>query len=436
MQVISPNNKEHIDSKALQSYYSTTKKTIQEYINSLNSYNRFKSMKHLSSQGTILDDRSKLIDLYEACLSQDAHLKATLETLFSQIIGERYALARQNEKGKYVVDHKETKKIQGTQFIKLIKGVVESQLFGFTAIEVLPEIDPINGKLKEINLLERRNILPYQRRIVKRQGSYEGWGFDDPKYSSHYILVDSGEIGLFSVTTPLILAKKFTFANYINFGHTYGQPIIHGKTDADNDSSRHRLANEISSAAQNKVIVTGKEDEIDIKAFTMSNSEKIYTSLIETVNKEVSNAILGSESMAGSTQSYVGATRAHQDIFRDRVEVYREYVENIMNEQIIPRLISMGYLSEGVEFKYSKKLEMSNSERIELYNFLTEKYEVTPEEIEKEFGVSVGRQINSSSSYSSLSLGDNEVERMSDEEYFKRYGRHRGAINFLKERGR
>ena len=90
---------------------------------------------------------------------------------------------------------------------------------------------------------------------------------------------------------------------------------------------RKRLANSIANAAQKKVIVTGLNDEVDIKTFTMSNSEKIYTGLIGMSNAEVSNLILGSESMAGETQSYVGSTKAHQDIFRDRIDVYREYVE-------------------------------------------------------------------------------------------------------------
>ena len=84
------------------------------------------------------------------------------------------------------------------------------------------------------------------------------------------------------------------------------------------------------------MVVTGIEDEVDIKTFTMSNSEKIYTGLIEFVNKEVANLVLGSESMAGGMQSYVGSTKAHQDIFRDRIEVYRRYIENVMNEEIIP----------------------------------------------------------------------------------------------------
>jgi hypothetical protein len=185
------------------------------------------------------------------------------------------------------------------------------------------------------------------------------------------------------------------------------------------------------------VIVTGLGDEIDIKTFTMSNSEKIYTSLIETVNAEVSNLILGSESMAGATQSYVGSTRAHQDIFRDRVDVYREHIENVMNEEIVPRLVKMGYLKSGLEFKYSNRLEMSNKDKIDLYTFITDRYEVSPDEIEKEFGITVGKQLNLEVGGDAGGHGGgyyNEYEPMSDEEYYKRYGRRRGVANFLRER--
>lgn len=433
MAVVTDNEKLNLD--FLESVFRTSKKTIQEYVREIERYCRFKSSMHCTIEGTVLDDRSRLIDLYDACVQQDAHLAATLETLYSQIVGERYMLASQNDKGRYVKDVDETKKIQGTQFIKLIKGIVESRLYGYTAVEILPHIDPKTGKLNEINLIERRNVLPDQKRIVKRQGIWlPGWDFESTQYQDHYILINTGDLGLFSATTPLILAKKFTLANYVNFSHTYGQPIIHGKTESENIQDRKRLANDISNAAQNKVIVTGLSDEVDIKAFTMSNSERIFTGLIEVVDKNVSNLILGSESMAGETQSYVGATRAHQDIFRDRVDVYREYIENVMNEQVIPRLVKMGYIKEGLEFKYSKRLEMSNKDQIDLYQFLTDKYEVSPDEIEKTFGVVVGKQMNflENGGIHGGSGGFDDGDgyghrRMSDEEYYKRYGHSRGG---------
>lgn len=389
--------------------------------------------------GYILDDRSRLIDLYEACLQQDAHIRSVIETLESQILGDRYMLARMNEKGKYIKDVVQTQKIQGSQFDYIIKGIVESKLYGYTLLEIMPDIDSKTGKLAEVNIIERRNVLPDQQVVLKRQGQWmPHWDLRNAAYKRHYVLISSGDLGLFSATTPLILAKKFTVANYVNFSHTYGQPIIHGKTVSESNVDRKRLANEIANAAQNKVVVTGIEDEVDIKTFTMSNSEKIYTGLIEFVNREVSNLVLGSESMAGGMQSYVGSTKAHQDIFRDRIEVYRRYIENIMNEEIVPRLVAMGYISPGLEFKYSNRIEMNNEDRIKLYSLITDKYEVAPDEIEKEFGINVGKQLNvmTGMAASGTVVGTSHNDRgiMSDEEYYRRYGHPRGVrvANFLR----
>ena len=396
-------NQGKIDSQTLESIFRTSKKTIQEYVSEIERNCRYKSTRSQVVKGVILDDRSRLIDLYEACVQQDAHIRSVLETLESQIIGERYMLARQNANGQYVRDVEATKKIQGSQFIKIIKGIAESKLYGYTLIEINPTIDPITGKLNDVNLIERRNVLPEQKTVLKRQGIWlPNWDLETPKYKKNYILINSGDLGLFSATTPLILAKKVTLANYINFSHTYGQPIIHGKSESENLGDRNRLANDIASAATNRVIVTGLNDDIDIKAFTMSNSEKIYTSLIELVNAEVSNLILGSESMAGATQSYVGSTKAHQDIFRDRIKVYREYIENAMNEEIIPRLVAMGYIENGLEFKYSGGLEMSVESKIDLYDFLSDKYEIEPDEIAKEFGVVVKKQFNNPAGWNDI----------------------------------
>lgn len=426
-------------SQLLESIFHTSKKVIQEYVREIERTNRYKSVRSNVAEGTILDDRSRLIDLYDACIQQDAHIRAVIETLVSQILGDRYMLARQNEKGKYIKDIGQTQKIQGTQFDKIIKGIVEAKLYGYTLLEIMPHTDPRTGRLSEVNCIERRNVLPDQLRVVKRQGMWNpGWNLTDKAFRRNYILINSGDIGLFSATTPLILAKKFTVANYVNFSHTYGQPIIHGKTVSESNADRKRLAGEIANAAQNKVLVTGLDDEIDIKTFTMSNSEKIYTSLIDFVNKEVSNMILGSESMAGATQSYVGSTKAHQDIFRERIEVYRRFIENVMNEEVIPCLVAMGYIDEGLEFKYSNRIEMNNEDRIKLYGLLTDKYEIAPDEVEKEFGIHVGKQLNvMTAAGMTAGASDNRTHDryiMSDEEYYKRYGHPRSSkvANFLR----
>lgn len=424
----------------LESIFRTSKKTIQEYVREIERDNRYKSSRQDVLLGCILDDRSRLIDLYEACIQQDAHIRSVIETLESQILGDRYMLARINDKGKYVKDVAQTQKIQGSQFDKIIRGIVEAKLYGYTLLEIMPHLDEKTGKLAEVNIVERRNVLADQRIVLRRQGIWlPHWNLNDAAYRQHYILISTGDLGLFSATTPLILAKKFSIASYVGFAGTYSQPIIHGKTVSESNADRQRLAQNIANAAQNKIIVTGTEDEVDIKTFTMSNSEKIYTSLIEFVNKEVSNLVLGSESMAGGMQSYVGSTKAHQDIFRDRIEVYRRYIENIMNEEIVPRLVAMGYISKGLEFRYSNRIEMNNEDRIKLYQLITDKYEVSADEIEKEFGINVGRQLNAiqeleSRNATGVGAGRSDRHLMSDEEYYRRYGHARSSeiVNFLR----
>lgn len=424
----------------LDSVFMTSKKSVQEYVREIERRCRFQSSYRHLQNGTVLDDRSRLIDIYDACVQQDAHLRGVMETLFSQIVGERFMMAKQNAKGKYSKDITATRKVQNTEFLKIIRGIAESKLYGYTGLEFFVD-EKLDENTLRVNFVERRNILADQRKIVQRQGIWmPQWDFDDPKYANHYVLINSGELGLFSAVAPLILAKKFTFANYVNFSHTYGQPIIHGKTESENTIDRKRMANDIASAAQNKVIVTGLNDEVDIKTFTMSNSEHVFTGLIDNVDKDVSNLILGSESMAGATQSYVGSTRAHENIFRDRIEVYRDYIELVMNESIVPRLVKLGYLPDGLEFKYAKRIEMSDEDRIRLFQNLTSSWEMDPETIEQEFGVKVKRQLNVMENAQVPSGGassggrDTPSRRLTDEEYFRRYGRHRDTVNFLRER--
>ena len=84
----------------LESIFKTSKKTIQEYVREIERNNLYRSCRMDTETGYILDDRSRLIDLYEACLQQDAHIRSVIETLESPILGDRYKLARVKEKGK------------------------------------------------------------------------------------------------------------------------------------------------------------------------------------------------------------------------------------------------------------------------------------------------------------------------------------------------
>ena len=79
---------------------------------------------------------------------------------------------------------------------------------------------------------------------------------------------------------------------------------------------------------------------------------------------------------------------------------------------------------------------MNNEDRIKLYSLITDKYEVTADEIEREFGINVGKQLNAipQSQGGGVTAKASDRHVMSDEEYYKRYGYSRGSriTNFIK----
>jgi hypothetical protein len=112
-----------------------------------------------------------------------------------------------------------------------------------------------------------------------------------------------------------------------------------------------------------------------------------------------------------------------------------------MNEQVLPVLKYWDYVPADVFFKYSNQIDMSMENKIKLYDMLTNKYEMSAETIDADFGITVGKQFNIGMSGGSVAGGEDgndDHHIMSDEEYYRRYGHRRGEkvnakVNFLDE---
>ena len=54
------------------------------------------------------------------------------------------------EKGKWIKDDDESKKVQGIQFEKIIKGILDSKFYGYSLIEILEDVVPENMRIGEL----------------------------------------------------------------------------------------------------------------------------------------------------------------------------------------------------------------------------------------------------------------------------------------------
>ena len=393
---------DEFSAKDLYAYFDRSKKSIADYLSeyqNASNYNYYKNLGHK------LDYRYRLIDLYEYGM-QDLHLTSIVDSLFHQIVGERYAI--KDAEGNTLKDA--TKLIKKSWFPKYIRGVLEAKLYGYTLIE-LGDLDKETGTLEEVRFIERRNVAPKDNLVMEFIHDASGWDITSDELKTDYVLVDGEEgFGWMLKALPIVMSKRFALSSHTQYAETYGIPMIVGKTTDDSYEEKKSLANEIAAARDSRVIVTGLEDDITFLNQISNDTNKIYTELVRLTNDELTMLILG-QSATTESQAYAGSAEIQYRVMVDRVEAIREFVQNNVNENLLWRLREKGLdIPEGATLQYSNVLEMSPESKKDLFEVLLGSYEVAPEEVFDTFGVKVGRQILEESNDQLLTYDEKTVK--------------------------
>ena len=388
--------------KDLYAYFDRSKKSIADYLSEYQNASNYNYYKNL---GNRIDYRYRLIDLYEYGM-QDLHLTSIVDSLYHQIVGERYSI--KDAEGNTLKDA--TKLIKGSWFVKYVRGILESKLYGYTLIE-LGDVDEKTGTLEEVRFIERRNVAPKDNLVLEFIHDAAGWDITSDELKTDYVLVDGEEgYGWMLKALPIVMSKRFALSSHTQYAETYGIPMIVGKTTDDSYEEKKSLANDIAAARDSRVIVTGLEDDITFLNQISNDTNKIYTELVRLTNDEMTMLILG-QSATTESQAYAGSAEIQYRVMVDRVEAIREFVQNNVNENLLWRLREKGMdIPEGATLQYSNVLEMSPESKKDLFEVLLGSYEIESEEIYDTFGVTVGRQILEESNDQLLTFGEETVK--------------------------
>lgn len=377
--------KDKLDFDKLYTFYDRSKKAIPDFVRE---YQQVSNYNYHKSTGNTLDYRYRLMDLYDYSML-DLHLTSIVDSLYHQIIGEKYFL--RNPDGS--LNKEATKLINRRWFSQYIRGILESKLYGYTLIE-LGDKDEATGSLKGIKQIERRNVCPKDGIVVEYFHDAYGWDIDSEQLRDDYVLIDGEEgFGWLLKAIPIVMSKRFALSSHTQYAETYGTPLIVGKTMDEDDLAKQKLADEIAQARDMRVLVTGLEDEVRFESQISNDTNKIYTELVRLTNDELTMLILG-QSATTESQAYAGSAEIQYRVMVDRVQAIKEFVENNINEDLMWRLREKGLdIPEGVTFQYSHIMEMTPEQKKDLFRVLLQSYEISPEEIDNNFGVKVGRQI-------------------------------------------
>lgn len=381
-----------------------SRKGIQEFINAWQ-----------AAENITMPRRQKLIDLYDMIML-DNHLSGIIENRKHKVLGETFLLLDKNLKESDKVNI-----FQKSWFDEFVKHCLDAIYYGYSLIE-LKEFG--ENTVQEIALVERRNIVPETKEVLINSYDTKGERFDTPAYNDYYIWVNTG-LGLLLKAAPMVIYKRFSIGSHASFNERFGLPSIIVKTDRDDDEKR-QIEQEMLKVGTEGLGVIGKDDELNyFQPASGSDSSKTFENLIERVNSELSKLVLGHTKSAddeakGGQQTYVNKDAINKSPSEERAESDMTFIQNIVNEQLIPRMISFGYPLEGLTFTYNyvRNRKISENQKTipsDMLRVILEHYELPDDFWEKNFGLQVQKkqkQVENLNNYQNLYSVEQEVANL------------------------
>lgn len=248
------------------------------------------------------------------------------------------------------------------------------------------------GELKTITEIPMPNFDTEKGIIVKTNGDQTGWNYREGIYADYYLQIGKNrELGVLSQMAPVILAKKLAMGSWLDFVEKYGIPPLFITTEREDDRRLNELYDMASNfKAANFMIGRGAE-KFEIPNISSSNSQQVFDTLIERANSEISKRILGGTGLTDE-KGFVGSVEIQYQLAKDRFESDKLFLANIINQELIPRLLKLSPFYaplQGHYFEWDNAETFDSNKIADLVTKLGPYFDLDPEIIEQKTGLKI-----------------------------------------------
>lgn len=331
-------------------------------------------------------NRIPLLDVYDK-IENDNHLTSIQETRLQRILRSKFRIV--NEAGE--TDDELTDLLERPWFEDFQKYCIRKTFRGTQVIEIFELTE--EGEINTVELIPERHIKPHLGIIVEKPDDDKGWNYLDAKMTPYYIQVGkNNELGLNRSIAPTALAKMYAMGAFSTGVDKYGVPYRWIKTDNLSQKRQDELADVLQNMGPAGWGIFSTEETMETLAVDLK--PELFEKLITRCNSEMSKAVLGQDGTSDHKDSSgtYGSLKVLEEVANDRHEADKTFIKNIMNLELIPRLVQIS----SVYSKFANhRFEWDDSEELELTSYidavvkLAEQFELDPDEITKRTGITI-----------------------------------------------
>ncbi|WP_407479952.1 phage portal protein family protein [Elizabethkingia anophelis] len=300
----------------------------------------------ISAEQVYFPNRVLLYDLYHDVVSLDGFLKGIIEKRIKSVLNKKLNFIDKSGK-----ENKEiTKLIRGKAGRKLIRKIIESELWGISGVEFKI------GEKFCFEEIPRKHIKPEKGLITKSQyGQTADGGYKIEDLPFVWVIGEKNNLGLLLSCALYAIYKRGNFGDWAQFVEIFGQPVRIMYYDAYDTKTKEELRKVLRDSGNSLAMMLPKQASFEMKDGKQTNGDgKLQETFKRACNEEMAIAILGNtETTSSSKSSGYAQSKEHAEQQEEIIAADLTLIENELNsDHFLNILKSYGYDVDGGEFKY------------------------------------------------------------------------------------
>lgn len=322
--------------------------------------------------------RGALYSIYTDTLV-DLHLTGCFVQRYHKTLLKAFVIVDKNGK-----EDKETLKIfKSKWFHHFLLRALESIGWGHSLIQLDDVIIDANGVMKfsDVELVPREHVCPEYGVLLRDRSDSpdQGISYREGALADWCVEVgDSHDLGLLLKCAPQALAKKNMTTYWDVFGEIFGMPMRVGTTTSQNPADRKQIEVMLEEMGAAGWALFPEGTTIEIKESSRGDAYNVYDRRIDRANSEMSKGVLG-QTMTIDNGSSKSQSETHLEVFENICAADARLIEYVVNDDLIPKMIRLGFPLSGLTFKWDDAASYSPAEQRELERVLLQYFDIDPQ---------------------------------------------------------
>lgn len=332
-------------------------------------------------------NRQRLYDIYRD-VAVDLHLSGCMQQRRDYVLSRSFKIAKADG----TEDADAATFFDQIWFKQLMRYCLESIYWGYSLIE-LGDVINEEGRMgfTDVTLFPRKHVIPEKGRVVldKSQDWTAGIDYRQPPYADW--LIEAGQpddLGLFLKAATQTISKKNCMSFWDTFAEIFGMPMRIAKTTSRDPKDQTKIEAMMDKMGAALWGVFPEGTDIQVVETKQGDAYNVYDKRIDRANSELSKLVIG-QTMTLENGSSQSQSETHLKVFSKIVESDGDMIRDIVNNQLIPKMVLHGFPLQGCSFEWNDEEDYTAEEQVNFETMLLNNYEVDPKYFVEKYGVPV-----------------------------------------------